>query len=187
MQNHPEREAEYEKVFDGIQDVSHDTLKHKHLPTCVMTPEFGGLKAYCLADVAVGQELFTDNGPGFCNNICDTVLGCLFMSREEGGRWLNVYTNVLNKLDKRVATHFLEYFEANFKRVKALRPAPSVRTTPAVHARPAEPSVPLCDYCAKPMLFPYVCARCRVVTYCQRACQTEAWKTHKKECVEKKD
>ena len=182
MQNHPEREAEYEKVSDGLQDVSVDRLTHKHLPTCIMTPEFGDLKAYCLENVKVGQELFTDNGPGFRNNLCDTVLGCLFMSFKEGGRWLNVYTNVLQKLDKRVTRHFLAYFQANCKRVKALRPAPSVRTTPAVHATPAEPSMPLCDYCSKPMLFPFVCARCRVVTYCHKACQTEAWKTHKKEC-----
>ena len=184
MQNHPEREAEYEKVSDGQQDVSVDKFKHRHMPTFIVNPECGeALKAYSMTDLEVGQPVFTDNGPSFRNNLCDTVLGCLFMPVVDGERWLAVYNNILSQVSKPVARHFLAYFQANVARVKLLRPAPSVRTTPAVHA----PPVPRCNYCAKPMLFPFVCALCRDAAYCGKACQTAAWQTHKKECKKEKE
>jgi hypothetical protein len=30
----------------------------------------------------------------------------------------------------------------------------------------------------------FVCDRCKNVAYCSKACQIEAWKTHKSQCAE---
>lgn len=42
-----------------------------------------------------------------------------------------------------------------------------------------------CDYCGKTSIRLKKCARCGKVSYCNHACQTRAWKSHKKECKQK--
>lgn len=41
----------------------------------------------------------------------------------------------------------------------------------------------ICDNCFKPEA-PFKCARCKLINYCTKACQTAAWKTHKLICAE---
>jgi tetratricopeptide (TPR) repeat protein len=56
-------------------------------------------------------------------------------------------------------------------------------STPAA-ASPASPSNsddPVCATCGKPATL--TCSRCEQVPYCGRACQTSAWKQHKKVCI----
>jgi tetratricopeptide (TPR) repeat protein len=40
-----------------------------------------------------------------------------------------------------------------------------------------------CAACAAPCARRRVCARCKAAGYCSKACQTRAWKTHRRECV----
>ena len=184
MQCHPDRVAEYAKVSDGLQDAAVDHLAHRYLSTFMMTPPECGdaMKAYFMHDVEVGQPVYTDCGTTFASNLCDTMLNSLFMSREDGDQWFCVHTTILGRVSTHVARSFLAYFQANAARVQLLRPAPSVRTTPSVHAPPAPQRFPLCDYCAKPMQFRYVCGLCKDTAYCRKACQAAAWKAHKPAC-----
>jgi hypothetical protein len=116
------------------------------------------------------------------NNLCDTVLNCLFMTEADAGGWFLLYKNILRCLPTRVTQHLQDYIDDNVERVNRMsNGAVLVRTTPAVHKQPA------CAHCDKPLLSDsrLLCARCKLTAYCSKPCQTAAWKTHKRECVPK--
>ncbi len=187
MPNPPERLREYQKVADGLQDAAVDHLAHKCHSSVILTPPESThrMQAFFIDTVEVGQPVYLDAGTD-CSNPCDTVLNCLFMDEFNGYQWISLYKNVLSLLGKpQVVARSLENFiNDNVQRVKAMtsKPAPSMRTTPAVHMPPG--SLPRCARCAQPLHSKFVCARCKNAAYCSKSCQTEAWKTHKRECAE---
>ena len=187
MQNPPERLLEYQKVADGLQDAAVDNLAHKCYSSVILTPpELSDFtQAFFVETVEAGQPVYLDSGAQDTSSLCDTVLNCLFMSEVDGTHWLSLYKNIMRNLGTAVALNLQTYINDNIARVSVfsvIKPDPSVRTTPAVHAPPAQ-RFPLCTYCAKPRQFPYVCARCKNAAYCSKACQTAAWQTHKRECA----
>ena len=186
MQNPPERLREYQKVFDGLQDAGVDNLAHKCHSHFIVTPaELGpSMKFFVIKTVEPGQPVEMDAHAKAVCNLCDTVLNCLFMEKADADGWFLFYKNILRCLPIRVTQNLEDYINDNIERVNRISGgAVLVRTTPAVHKQPA------CAHCDKPFVSDsrLLCARCKLTAYCSKPCQTAAWKTHKRECVPKKE
>jgi len=176
MQDPPERLREYQRVFDGLQDADVDNLAHKSHSHLVMTPpEFSDhMKGFCTQPVEIGETLFMDHHAGG-NDLCDTVLNCLFMATVDAGQWTTLYRNVLLCLPPHVLQHLQNYINDHIHHVNRISEG-AVRTNSEVCDR--------CAHCSKPLHRKLFCARCNAVAYCSKPCQTAAWKTHKRECAE---
>jgi hypothetical protein len=191
MHNPPERLREFQKVADGLQDAAVDNLACKTSSDLVLSlPESEPyMKAFFINTVQPGDAIRLDAGTD-CSNPCDTVLNCLFMDQFNGFFWIKLYKLAANLLGKPpvVARSLENFINDNVDRVKAMTGGAVLpaRTTPAVFMPPGAlpAALPRCALCAQPMHAKFVCDRCKNVAYCSKACQIEAWKTHKSQCAE---
>jgi hypothetical protein len=176
MQDPPEREREYQRVFDGLQDAEVDNLAHKCHSHLIMTPpEFSAsMKGFCTKPVDIGETLYMDHHAGAVSNICDTVLNCLFMATVDVRQWTRLYKNILLCLPPHVLQHLENYINDNIHHVNRIAKG-TIRTNPAVQD--------WCAHCLKPLHHKLFCARCKTTAYCSKPCQTAAWQTHKRECA----
>jgi hypothetical protein len=207
----PERWAEYEKVMEGLQDVALDVYADRKLSMAMMSPPQKGSNMHLFLTHALkaGDELLFDYDLKYVSNKADTLRGIFFMHHEEGVHWFKLYDTVASNVSPAVRAHLLDFFEAqldefnhNKAAVKAAKLAklsalpPTLRTppplTPPVPASTAlqtytcaQTELRLCDHacCRQRMPHPLFCARCKVAAYCDKLCQTAAWKAHKRECT----
>jgi hypothetical protein len=204
----PERWAEYEKVMEGLQDVSLDIYADRKLSMAMMSPpkEDDNMHLFLTHALKIGDELLLDYDLGYVANKADTLRGVFFMQQEEGVHWFKLYDTVASNVSPAVRAHLLDFFEAQLDEFTSSRAAakaarlsvlpPTLRTPPSLTPPPpvstplqtytcAQTELRLCDHasCRQLMPHPLFCARCKVAVYCARDCQTAAWKAHKRECT----
>ena len=185
------RWEEYEKVMEGLQDNSVDIYSDQYLSTFMMSPpnKVKDMKVYFMIAVKKGDLIELDYALAYVSDRCDTVLNILNMNTTDRVHYFKMYDNIAKSVSPKVYEHFLEYIELSLERFKHAKPPANVRTTSSVHRLTtytcAKTNLRLCDnaVCRKRMECPFVCARCKTAKYCDKVCQTAAWKAgHKTEC-----
>jgi hypothetical protein len=169
----PARWAYIQEVVQGRRSAAHDPFRAEgayHSSFLLHDAADGFVKCLAVAPVLPGQPLYLDYGPRYAAGRKHTVNDVGYLPHPENLVWLQLYMRVAADVSQRLANHLAAYINRNHPRI----------LEQATHT-----DLPRCANaaCAKPLRRPLFCSRCKAVPYCDRDCQTAAWRTHKTACT----
>jgi hypothetical protein len=162
-----------QEVIQGKRSASEDPFQAEgaYLSTFLLhDAQDGFVKCLAVAPVLPGQPIYLDYGPKYAAGRKHTVNDVGYLPHPENLFWLQLYMRVAGDVSQSLAHHLALYINRN-------HPGILEQATPTDLPRCANAA------CAKPLRRPLFCARCKAVQYCDRDCQTAAWRTHKSACT----